>query len=391
MVPSRWLWTASVICLLVCGCNKHRAKKPDPTKGAVTGIVLCADTGKPARFATVTLSPAPQKEETTQHSAPLAGDESTMTDLEGRFRLEAVEPGRYFAFATLEGYLDPMRSLDFTRLEELANDHERDLDAIKQWRDHLAEVNVRIHHTADLTLQIERGAEISGAVAFDDGSPAIGMHFQVSRKAENGRWTDVGLALFDQWSLPTISDSRGRFTVTNLPSGEYTVCALMPADGQDAAPRICLGNTFRRRDAAKVKTHAGETASGADIVIPLAQLHTVSGEVTALADGHALTGAKVRLLYADDSERAQECSVQEDGEFAFEYVPEGKYILQIRGALDPADKTPEAAQAASDSPAPKADTPHRYADKDLPINVMGNIEDLQVQLTAIAPEKPQAR
>jgi hypothetical protein len=54
-----------------------------------------------------------------------------VTDLEGRFRLEAVEPGHYYAFATLEGYLDPMRGLDFARIEALTNDQERNLDVIK--------------------------------------------------------------------------------------------------------------------------------------------------------------------------------------------------------------------------------------------------------------------
>src|ERR1035437_4284600 len=97
----------SMLCLFAGGCNKHLAKKPDPTKGTVTGIVLCADTGKPARFAMVNLTGAPKPDEKSDDGDLMPASESTITDLDGRFRMEAVEPGRYFAFAILEGYLDP--------------------------------------------------------------------------------------------------------------------------------------------------------------------------------------------------------------------------------------------------------------------------------------------
>ena len=58
---------------------------------------------------------------------PLPALESADTDLDGRFRMEAVEPGHYYAFATLEGYLDPERGVDFNKLEGMENDHERGL------------------------------------------------------------------------------------------------------------------------------------------------------------------------------------------------------------------------------------------------------------------------
>ena len=133
MAWRRWVCALSVAILFLGGCEHHRAKKPDPTKGTVTGIVICADTGKPARFATVTLSAAPKKGEKVEGGQPLPATETTITGLDGRFRLEAVEPGRYYAFATLEGYLDPIRGLDFSRFDDMANDQERELEAIKQW------------------------------------------------------------------------------------------------------------------------------------------------------------------------------------------------------------------------------------------------------------------
>ena len=162
-----------------------------------------------------------------------------------------------YAFATQEGYLDPLSGLDFARLDELGTDKERNLDAIDQWKNHMVELTASVHKTTEVSLQIERAAEIGGAVTFDDGSPAIGMHFQLFRKSRKSGLTEVGLPLFDGWSTRAVSDGHGHFVVTNLPAGEYAVCALMPSESQDAAPRVCLGNTFRKKDCGNRESAGG--------------------------------------------------------------------------------------------------------------------------------------
>jgi hypothetical protein len=389
MARRRWLWVLACACLFACGCDKHSAKKPDPTKGTVTGIVTCADTGKPARFAAVNLAAVPRKDakDDKDDQTPRGIIESTTTDLDGRFRLEAVEPGQYLAFATMEGYLDPERGLDFARLDALGNDREQSLEAINQWKAHLVEVTVSRRRTAELAIQIERGAEINGAVTYDDGTPAIGMHFQLLHKAAKDSWNGVGLALFRGWSIDSTSDGHGRYSLTNLPAGEYKVCASMPLDNEEAAPAICLGDTFRKKDATITKVTAGEILNGVDIVIPLSGLHTVSGTVTALADGHTPTHAKVHLLYADDREDARNLSLSDDGTFTFEYVPEGKYILQVTGAEDVEQNSAAPAQGSSEPSPPKAKTVH-YADKEIPLMVQNNMEDLLIALAPVPPAPP---
>jgi len=385
MTRWRWLWIFACACVFACGCDKHSSKKPDATKGAVTGVVICADTGKPARFATVNLISAPKLDAKADNQTPAA--EETTTDLDGRFRLEAIEPGKYLAYATMEGYLDPQRGLDLARLSAIQDETEMGLKAIDQWKAHLIEVTVSRHHTTQLTMQMERGAEINGSVTYDDGSPAIGMHFLLLRKAEKSDWSSVGLALFRGWSVDSKSDGHGHYSLTNLPAGEYKVCASMPLDNEGAAPAICLGDTFRKKDAKITKLAAGEIVNGEDIVIPLSGLHTVSGSVTALADGHTPNHAKLRLLYADDREDARELSPSDDGTFTFEYVPEGKYILQITGAEDV--QQPNAAPGAgnSDSVSSKAKAV-RYADKEIPLTVENDLNDLLVSLTPAPPATP---
>ena len=377
----RWLWVAPAVCLLAGGCGKKKPNKPDPTKGVVTGIVICADTGKPARFAQVTLTAAPPEGGKLDDSMPLPALESATTDLDGRFRIEAVKPGQYYAFATLEGYLDPQLGLDFTHLKDLANDTLRSRDAIEQWKDHLTEVAVAVHRTSDVSLEIERAAEIDGTVSYDDGSPAIGMHFQLFRKTAKDNWTPAGLPLLDSWSIHATSDSHGRYAVTNLAAGEYRVCALLPSDSEDTALPVCLGNTFRRKKSESVKVQAGDTVTGEDIVIPLTGLHEVSGNVSALSDGHPVGHATLRLLYADDREKALEIQLDDDdgGSYSFDYVPEGSYILQVSAAQD--------AENSGGQADPAAKTPRHYADKEIPVQVAGDVDDMNVSLNGPPPAK----
>ena len=378
----RWLWILSTVCLLAGGCGgSHRPKKPDPTKGTVTGIVICEDTGKPARFAAVTLTAALAKDAKGGEDVPLPSLESADTDLDGRFRMEAVEPGRYYAFATLEGYLDPERGIDFAKLKDMANDRERSLEAIREWKEQMVEVTVGVHRSSEVTVRVARAAEIAGTVTYDDGSPAIGMHFQLLRKTDTNGWTGVGLALFNDWKIPATSDGHGRYSLTNLPAGEYKVCALLPADDEDSAPRVCLGGTFRSKNASTVKVQAGETANGVDIVVPLTGLHNVAGTVTAVADGHALGRGKVQLLYADDREQARQTSLLEDGSFEFEFVPDGRYVLQVSGA---ADADPDGGGQPKHTPA------QTYQDKEMPLIVAGDMEDVNFPVTATPSEKTQA-
>jgi hypothetical protein len=381
----RWLFIPSAACLLLAGCNKYQHKKPDPTKGVVTGVVLCADTGKPARFATVALTAAPKTGEKNDQGDPLPAAEITVTDLEGRFRMEAVDPGRYYAFATLDGYLDPALGLDPDKLQSLATDRDRHLYSIKQWKDNLVEVTVSVHRAAEISISIQRAAEISGSVTFDDASPAIGMRFELFRKTATGDWAGVGLPLIDTWTIQATSDSHGHYSVTNLPAGEYKVCTLMPTDTEQAASRVCLGNVYRKKDAKSVKVVAGENASGTDIEIPLSGLHKVSGSVSALVDAHPIAHGTVRLLYADDRELARQTDLDENGDFEFDYVPDGKYILAVSDAHDEEKKDAGTSKGDQQSQTTQSVPTLIYADKEMPINALNDLGNLNFSLPLAAP------
>jgi hypothetical protein len=269
----------------------------------------------------------------------------------------------------------------------MSTDTEQHRYSIEQWKDHLTEVTASRGRVSDISMQIERAAEISGTVTYDDASPAIGMHFQLFRKTSKGDLTGVGLPLIDSWTLHAESDGHGRYNLTNLPAGEYAVCSLMPAESEDAAPRVCLGNTFRKRDAKSVKVEVGETATGVDIEIPLSGLHSVAGIVTAQSDGHAFARGSIRLLYADDRAPARETNIQEDGTFTFEYVPQDKYILQVSGAGD-AQQNPPATPPDTSNATTNAPPEVHYADKEIPLAVLEDTSSVAIALSPATPPKP---
>jgi hypothetical protein len=380
MFRFHWILFSSLLCLSANQCGSLSPVKIDPSLGTVTGMVLCADTGKPARFATVTLVGTPEKD------ASNLPTESAVTGLDGRFKIVNVAPGHYYAYAELEGYLNLDRAIDFGRVDKRASEQEQTQEIIDQWKDHLAEVNVEARGTAELSLQVERGAEITGTVTYDDGSPAIGMHFQLFRKTEKHGWAKVGMSS-DNWAISEVSDGHGHFNLANLPDGEYTICASLPVGSQDAAPRICLGNTYRMKNATSVKVHTGDIANGADIMIPITGLHTVTGFVTAAVDGHALAQAKVRLLYADDREKVREIPLLDDGSFSLPYLPEGSYILQVTGAQDAEKKPTETVISNAGTDDSKATAARLYMDKELPFTVQSDMNDIKIQLDALPPEK----
>ncbi len=390
---------------MLSGCPEDNApRKPDPTKGTVTGLVLCTDTGKPARFAEVLLLPAydPKTAGTGPDKDSVDLDEGATTGLDGKFKIEAVPPGEYYAFATLDGYIDPTLAVDENRLGSQASEREKIIDEIEQWKDHMVKLTVTAQHVTDINASIDRGAEIDGVMSYYDSSPAIGIRFAVLRKTAQDHWIKIGSNGDDSWPMDEKSDGRGRYSITDLPQGEYKVCALLPVKDENASPQFCFGGGFRIDKAETVKVSAGETHNGVDIVLPLDGLFTVAGNITAGTDAHAPSQATVHLLYADDREEARKTAMLKDGSFNFDYVPAGNYILQVTNAQDavasaPAQNAggqsaggsnggdPGAGTGAAPQAAPSV---HKYMDKETPLSVQSDMDDVQV--TLVEPPPPQA-
>ncbi|HTW82102.1 MAG TPA: hypothetical protein VME23_21335 [Terracidiphilus sp.] len=398
------LLALAAACLMLTGCPDDNApRKPDPTKGTVTGLVLCTDTGKPARFASVMLLPAydPKTAGTGPDKDTVDLDETGTTSLDGKFKIEAVPPGDYYAFAMLDGYIDPTLAVDENRLGSGASEREKVADEIEQWKDHLVKLTVAAQHITDINVSIDRGAEIDGTVSYDDSSPAIGIRFALLRKTAQDRWIKIGSNGDDDWPSDVKSDGRGRYSIPNLADGEYKVCALLPGKDENASPKFCFGGGFRINKAETVKVSAGESHTGVDIVLPLDGLFTVAGNISAGVDSHAPSQATVHLLYADDREEARQSAMLKDGSFSFAYVPAGAYILKVTNAQDATASAPAqnadgsgGAGATAAGPGGQAQaTPavHKYMDKEMPLNVQDDMDDVAVTLSEPPPPQTAAQ
>jgi hypothetical protein len=242
---------------------------------------------------------------------------------------------------------------------------------------------VSAHNTTDFSIQIERGAEVSGTVAYDDGSPAIGMRFALYRKNGKGGWSGVGPPSDREFNLDAKSDTRGRFTVTNLPAGEFAVCTMIPGDNQPGSPQVCLGNVFRKRDARTLAVSAGDSVSGADIVIPLKAIHPVAGSLQQAISNKPPNKARLHLLYPDDREEAMAVDMFDDGSFLFPFVAQGSYILKVTDASWSETMTTTAADGSTKD----ATKNHPLADRETMVLVDGDVRDLKVPLVE-APATP---
>jgi hypothetical protein len=100
---------------------------------------------------------------------------------------------------------------------------------------------------------------------------------------------------------------------------------------QSTTLTIYAPKNFRSVDAKTFALKAGSELNGADVLIPLAAFHTVSGTVES-SDGHTLNAGSLTLTDTVDKTHSFHSNVGSDGQFRFLYVPEGSYTLSLSGA-----------------------------------------------------------
>lgn len=285
--------------------------------GTVTGHVYCVDTQKPARFANIRL------QSVDVQGGRFGGGGFATTGSDGSFRINGVAPGDYYADVMLPGYIQPLRGM----LNDMANLSSADRDRIAG---QLTRLSVAANQTANVQVMIYRGGSINGTVSFDDSAPAAGVSVQALILPANSGGTVAASTQQASFAGFTRTDDRGQFRLTGLGGGSYIVLA---------APRsifpIYYGNTIERSHAKKLEVHAGDEATGADIQIPAAGMHRVSGLVTSQQDGHPLARASVQLRLSSGDNGTISATTGPDGTFTFNAVPDGQFTLLILNAYDP--------------------------------------------------------
>ncbi len=324
-----------------CGWGQGKA-----ATGTVRGRVVCSDTRGPARFAQVWLIPLPEanapKLEGKAAAEAVTTTRLVTTDLQGGFVLRDVKPGRYYVAAEKVGY-QSARMIPQDQMRHPTAESARRMEAL------LTPVLVAADRESVVEARVVRGASLSGAVRFDDGTADTGATVQLWRR-DDKRWVEV------KGDIPGRSDDadtndRGQYRFSGLFAGEYLVSVGMQlnrvvttrsADGSSGwgaefgskldvyAPRA-----MRKKDAKPVKLGEGEEAADVSIEIPLSTMHEVSGALAVEGSGLPVNGGTVTLLFADDRTELTSGAVSgEDDRFHLNFVPEGDYILQVTKAAE---------------------------------------------------------
>jgi hypothetical protein len=324
--------------LLISRGNPYAQQPVMP--GTVIGHVFCADTQTVCRFASVTIESAIVAGE-VKPSADESHSYSAATDVEGAFQIGGVAQGEYYIQGGLAGYVSPY-DLASSIIQNNPGLSSKALDIA------LTKIVVVSGRATISNLTLSRGASLGGTVRYDDGAPAIHLAVHLFRKDDAGVFKPYINTLYNSVNVPPddSTDDRGRFYSSGLPPGEYAVEVSLPEvvllptaivgrhslSGQTArgdALNVFSGGKYRLRDAASIKLGDGEDRSDVDISIPTSGMHTVRGYVTEKSDGAPIYEAMIRLLDPVDKTELRQTSTVEDGSFAFKYVVNGPYILEV--------------------------------------------------------------
>jgi len=328
--------------------------------GSVTGRVFCEDTGQPGRFATVQLvsdHPAanpimefngaalgknPDFEKTLAKaltSVMKGNNLSTVTGIDGAFSLEKVPPGTYYVLAQLAGYQSPLRQ--FSQMELMKTD----AAALEAVESSSPKIVVQSGQPVHADIQLERGASISGTIHYGDGSPAPAVTPILMVQGKDAKWKELSSA---NGILPVSTDDRGHFRIYGVAAGKYAVKAALPTmqamTGLGASISMHMnmgdalivysGGAMREKDLKPVEVGPGAEVDGVDVIFPLDNLHMVAGNVVAKSDGHAVDTGTIVLEDPDTKAMLRTMTVNPDGTFRLNYVPEGQYLLKVDGAAD---------------------------------------------------------
>ena len=301
---ARHLIAAAVLFVTMASsvlAQQRDAPPPQPLgTGRISGTVVGSESGRPVRFATVTLSSG-------------AGEFRALTDDAGGFSIGNLPAGMYAVSASKSGFVDT---------------------TFGQIRPGTTTAGTRVkveprQHVEQFVVRLAQGGSISGTVRDDRGDPVFGATVQVGRWVfRNGKRT-----------LETVgareTDERGMYRFPLLPSRQYVVSAV-PSDNtssdverkreQGFAPAF-HPNALSVSGAETIALGVDEHRSSVDVVVPLVRLSRVTGIVLD-SDGKPAPGIEVSLGDTRLEDTEQMTTSGPDGRFEFERIAPGPYVLR---------------------------------------------------------------
>lgn len=267
--------------------------------GIISGIVVDETTGSGVRKAEVTLTAGRQ-------------GQSTMTDAEGRFKFEALPPGRYSIQVSKTGY-------EFIEGRGTASKSSLDL--------------AQGGNQDGLRYVLRPLGLVTGRVVDADGDPVVGARLLLLRQGRRG-----GKVTWLPGPASASSDDRGEFRMFGIQSGRYVLaCAaaggrpgLIVRTDRSGPVTVFYPDALEPDQAQILDVKAGSRLEGLTVKSRTAPQFVIRGKVTGLA-GEQGMGVHVMVEQASWARylgSGRGASMMRDGnEFTAGPLPPGNYTL----------------------------------------------------------------
>lgn len=252
-----------------------------------------------------------------ESSRRLFSPDSTQTDDDGWYAFHDVAAGSYVLATTMPGFAR-------TTVGQRSPWERGELVTVGADR---AEVRI------DVTVR--RGNAIAGRVLDEYGDPVENAAVTTSAiRVVGGRRQLVGWPRAAIRAL-TRTDDRGRFRVYGLSPGQYVVAAGV-AQGQPPIgaidlpiyPRTYYPATLSPNEATPVEVREGEDRLNVDVTLVKGGTARVAGRVIGSNGRPASATVSLTASYRSGAIATAVRSIKVDGNFAFEDVPPGEYVVQ---------------------------------------------------------------
>ena len=275
--------------------------------GVVTGIVRRADSGSPIPEAQVAVV-------SQGNSVDEAMMRATLTDVNGRFIIRSIAPGRYTVFVQGEGYFGATGEVD---------------SATRTRKDVVVDEGQQVDAGA---LKLVAGATISGRIAGPDGKPIAGATVEALKAAYiRGRLSFRPVKAGK-------TDDLGEYRLYWLPPGDYYIRGVYRSRaeaGHERYARVFFPGIPEEDAAPPILVRSGSEMSGIDIRIPVSPITgiTISGQLSGGSDDdlrvnsvHVVPRDRRVLLVGDDVDVFENQAADATrGRFEIRNVPPGEY------------------------------------------------------------------
>ena len=306
----------SIACFLLLLCWHAGAQAPQSTDAAkpqinekcvVAGTVIRLDTGEPLKKATVIL----RNHDSVENSA------FALTDAQGRFRFDKVEPGTYSLDASHNGFV----KLRYGQ---------------KKHTDPGANLSLAAGQLmTDLVFKLPRTASITGRVMDEDGQPLpkvdVGL-YQTSSRNGKGQLGAVGGASTNDLGEYRVFDlAPGRYYARADYKGWKGVMGIKPSSSNSSTenyPPTFYPNTSDPLKAAAIIVNPGDEIPSIDFLLKPTHVVTVRGKVLNTISSRADGSVSVILMSRGmaGNEFPFE-NADKEGRFEFRDVFPGSYII----------------------------------------------------------------